>query len=192
MTTDYATIYDHVVSTNAAYTAAEHSPGYQLVLENLTRLKGVKGPALDIGCGAGFALQKLMQPPLNLDAFGIDISPAAIELASRRVDPERVQVASSTQLPFDDNRFDLITCFDVFEHLDEVDLPQMINEIRRVTRPGGLMMLSAALRAASATDQFGDNVHRTVKPVQWWIDLIDPDEAQWIKEPAQAIFWINK
>lgn len=48
---------------------------------DLTLLASVTGPLLDIGCGPGRMVRAAQQ--LGLDALGIDVSPAAIELAAR-------------------------------------------------------------------------------------------------------------
>lgn len=48
---------------------------------DLTLLRRVTGPVLDIGCGPGRMVRAAME--LGLSAVGLDVSPAAIELASR-------------------------------------------------------------------------------------------------------------
>ena len=51
-------------------------------------------------------------------------------------------LASTHQLPFSDDFFDVVTMLAVFEHVD-VDLIQgLVNEIRRVLRPGGVYVLT--------------------------------------------------
>ena len=70
-----------------------------------------------------------------------------------------------------------------------VDVPRFCDELRRVCRPGGLVMCSVAMREASAVDQHGDNLHRTVRPFDRWTEHVRPVEAHWVKNPAQAICW---
>ncbi|GJM18747.1 MAG: hypothetical protein DHS20C14_09600 [Phycisphaeraceae bacterium] len=192
MTTDYAAIYDHQITTNPSYALAEHSPGFKAVLEHAHRLTRITGRSLDVGCGSGFVVELLRTVPFELDAQGVDVSPESAAVAAKRNGADRIKVSDGRSLPYDDDRFDLVTSFDVLEHLDEADVPAFCDELRRVTRPGGLVMCSVALREASALDQHGDNVHRTVRPFDWWVPFVQPDEAHWVRNPAQAICWHTK
>ncbi|RNC81934.1 MAG: class I SAM-dependent methyltransferase [Phycisphaera sp.] len=189
MTTDYAAIYDHQIENNPAYSRAEYSPGFAAIHQHADRISTLKGRALDVGCGVGFVVEQLSRPPFNLDAFGIDISSSAIEVATQRVPSDHLAICNGCSIEHPDEVFDLVTCFDVLEHLDESDIPKFTAELQRIIRPGGTLMCSVALRTASAVDQFGENVHRTVKPLDWWLDAIQPDDAHWIRIPAQAILW---
>lgn len=189
MTTDYAAIYDHQIESNPGYSCAEASPGFAAVHRYADRLAHVRGKSLDVGCGVGFVVELMGRAPFDLESYGIDVSPAAIEAASRRVPSDRLAVANGISIDHADNTFDLVTCFDVLEHLDESDVQAFAAEINRVTKPGGTLMCSVALRPASAIDRFGDNVHRTVKPLDWWLDILSPDDAHWTRNPAQAILW---
>jgi SAM-dependent methyltransferase len=92
-------------------------------------------------------------------------------------------------IPFERGAFGLVTCFDVVEHLDEVDLPALRDEMVRVIRPGGWLCLTVALRPAAAVDHEGRNAHRTVRPLGWWIELFDPDEATVYCRRQNAILW---
>ncbi len=42
--------------------------------------------------------------------------------------------ASALDLPFDDNSYDVVTCFDVFEHIEAADRAQFLAEITRVAK----------------------------------------------------------
>lgn len=89
---------------------------------------------LDVGCGTGS----------NLRAFssiarvaGIDSSAEALTFCRlRSVSP--VAQGEIEALPFPDSTFDVITAMDVLEHTDD-DLVAL-GEIRRVCRPGGLLL----------------------------------------------------
>ncbi|MBL4698340.1 MAG: class I SAM-dependent methyltransferase [Phycisphaerales bacterium] len=191
MTTDYATIYNHQTETNPGYSQAEQSPGFKAVLENATEIAHLKGRSLDVGCGVGFVVELLNTYPYRFEAHGTDVSPTAVEQASKRNSQDRIKLSDGSALPYDDASFDLVTCFDVLEHIDEHEVEQFCNELRRVARPGATIMCSVALREASAIDLFGDNVHRTVRPFDWWAQYLRPDKAHWTKHPMQAIYWHN-
>ena len=197
MATDYADIYDRIITSHEAYNRAENSPGFRAVVRYLERLRMCGGPVLDVGCGVGFALEYLAQEMPGSRVHGCDVSRVAIERASARLAPhgvgsDRLRVIQGGRLPFDDSAFGLAICFDVVEHIEEADLPRLKNEIERVLRPGGWSVISVALRAASTLDHRGENAHLTVRPVEWWMDLFDPDEALVDRRRREAIFWRRK
>jgi SAM-dependent methyltransferase len=90
---------------------------------------------LDVGCGTGANLLMLSQYG---DAEGVDISEDALAFCRER-GLERVRQGAGEALPYDDNTFDLVTAFDVVEHMDD-DLVGL-REMYRVLRPGGHALL---------------------------------------------------
>jgi ubiquinone/menaquinone biosynthesis C-methylase UbiE len=89
---------------------------------------------LDVGCGTGS----------NLRAFasiarvaGVDSSAEALKFCRRR-SVSSVARGEIERLPFADGAFDVITAMDVLEHTDD-DLVAL-EELRRVCRPGGLLL----------------------------------------------------
>lgn len=89
------------------------------------------GRVLEIGCGTGL-LQDLVP-----NYTGIDIATTSA-LYMRKP----FCVGSAIRLPFDDNTFDGVWSIWVLEHIEEPQ--QMLDEMRRVVRPGGSIFLSAA------------------------------------------------
>ncbi len=191
---DYREIYNHVVSTDARYNLAENSPGFRAVVQATAQLEMLSGRSLDIGCGVGFVLNYLAGPNFDLNVFGVDISDIAIQQAQIRMQhipgaPKQVCVLNSQKLPFEDHFFSLITCFDVLEHLDESDIDTTIDEIVRVLRPGGVFLGSVSCRKSGVNDLHGDNLHRTVKSPDWWINKFQPDNAQYDGRRQQLTLW---
>ena len=96
---------------------------------------------LDFGCGTGWLSIALARQGCN--ATGLDISPAAIDLARRVAQKELMQAEGSAtfatydgaRLPFEDASFDRIVCFDAFHHV--MDQDGTIAEFARLLRPGG-------------------------------------------------------
>lgn len=189
---DYRAIYDDIISTQDNYNRAENSPGYQACLLAADRLRLLEGPALDVGCGVGFAAELLQGPMFGFDVWAADISEIAVARAQERLSPDRVALLESDSLPYPDAMFGLVTCFDVVEHLDEPDIAILFGELERVTRPGGVIYCTASCRPAGSVDQFGDNLHRTIKPAQWWIDVCAPDEAIVLPGMEQVSLWKKK
>lgn len=90
---------------------------------------------LDVGCGTGANLLMLSKYG---DAEGVDISEDALAFCRER-GLDKVRLGAGEELPYDDGTFDLVTAFDVVEHMDD-DLGGL-SEMRRVLRPGGRVLL---------------------------------------------------
>jgi SAM-dependent methyltransferase len=90
---------------------------------------------LDVGCGTGANLEMLSRFG---DAEGIDVSQEALTFCRER-GLSNVRWGEAERIPFEDKTFDLVTAFDVVEHLD--DDVGGLKEIYRVLRPGGRALL---------------------------------------------------
>ena len=191
---DYQKIYDHVVEQQENYNLAENSPGLRACVQATDQLCMLHGRALDVGCGVGFVVQYLCGPSFRFKAWGCDISPVSVEKARERLASipgadQRLVVLQSQQLPFDADFFSLVTSFDVLEHLDEADIRTTLSEINRVLRVGGMFYGSVSCRKSGASDLNGENLHRTVRSPDWWIELIQPDRAEYDGKRKQLSLW---
>jgi SAM-dependent methyltransferase len=90
---------------------------------------------LDVGCGTGANLLMLSKYG---DAEGVDVSEDALAFCRER-GLDKVKLGAGEELPYEDGTFDLVTAFDVVEHMDD-DLAGL-KEMRRVLRPGGHVLL---------------------------------------------------
>jgi SAM-dependent methyltransferase len=99
----------------------------------------VASPALlDVGCGTGAnltALRDVARP------VGIDIAPEAIDFCRRR-GLAQTAAASAAALPFAAASFDVALSCDVLSHRSLPDRRVPLAEIRRVLRPGGVLLLN--------------------------------------------------
>jgi ubiquinone/menaquinone biosynthesis C-methylase UbiE len=95
---------------------------------------------LDIGCGTGYGTAALAQSAQM--AIGIDLSAEAIEYAREHYPLSNVtfEIAPATTLPFTAAWFDLITAFEVIEHVD--NWCDLLIEARRVLRSNGVLLVS--------------------------------------------------
>jgi ubiquinone/menaquinone biosynthesis C-methylase UbiE len=104
------------------------------VLEQLTLPAGAQ--VLDAGCGSGRTMDDLAAYG---EVHGFDLNPLGAEHARGRGHAD-VRVARVEEMPWDDASFDLVTCLDVIEHTpDDV---ASLRELRRVTRPGGWLVVT--------------------------------------------------
>ena len=95
---------------------------------------------LDAGCGTGYGTLALAQTALY--ATGMDVAQEAIAYAVENSGAANVRYArgSATALPFSAASFDLITAFEVIEHLS--DWRDLLSEARRVLTPSGVFLVS--------------------------------------------------
>jgi SAM-dependent methyltransferase len=95
---------------------------------------------LDLGCGAGYGTAELAGRARS--AMGIDLAPEAIEHARSAYPLAGLSFvpASVTAVPFRDGSFDLITAFEVIEHLD--NWRALLSEGRRLLHPHGVFLVS--------------------------------------------------
>ena len=95
--------------------------------------------ALDVGCGAGLTALRLSRRPEISEVVGLDLSPEALRHA-RRHHP-LVCRGSALNLPLASGRFDLVTCFDVLQHLPPGGDRRAAAELARVLAPGGVALV---------------------------------------------------
>lgn len=86
---------------------------------------------LDIGCGTGKLVKALRS--FGIDAYGVDVSEHAIELADESVKPF-LKVGSITEIPHQEDAFDAVVSFDVLEHMERSSIRKAVNESIRVSR----------------------------------------------------------
>lgn len=94
---------------------------------------------LDIGCASGYFLR--LCDLVGCDTYGLDISEQAISQA-RIITRAKLYVHDvSKGLPmFDDDTFELVTMFDIIEHLDSPLF--MLREVNRVLKANGRMVIT--------------------------------------------------
>lgn len=95
---------------------------------------------LDLGCGTGYSLVWLRERFKFAEAAGVDLSQhAAAFWHARGLDT--VALATADKLPFGENEFDLVTCFDVIYQLNDERASAAVSEMHRVLKPGGLLFI---------------------------------------------------
>ena len=99
---------------------------------------------LDSCCGLGWGTHLISWAAGAVT--GVDLDPNAIQFCSAHwgADNTRFEVASVLDLPFEDGSFDVVLCMESIEHFTEADGRRYIAELRRVCRPGGVLLGSSA------------------------------------------------
>ncbi len=95
---------------------------------------------LDIGCGGGATLQRLLKRSKGAKVYGIDISEESVAKA-KKVNADVldkqvfVTLGSAEKLPYEDGKFDLVTAVETVYFWP--NLPDCLQEVRRVLKSGG-------------------------------------------------------
>lgn len=133
---------------------------------------------LDLGCsGGGFVKSCIDEGSMAVGIEGSDYS-RKLRRAEWRTIPDHLFTADITA-PFEvlgefeagEKRilFDVITSWEVMEHIHERDIAAVAANVQKHLRPGGLWIMSVSL-----VDDIhqGVNLHQTVKPKTWWVDKL--------------------
>ena len=130
---------------------------------------------LDYGCAKGYLVRAARI--IDFEAYGVDVSDYAI----RNVDPmvsaycKLLRKGQSIRELFNIS-FDWVISKDVFEHIPEAELPEVLQDIAQIAR------FLFVVVPVSEDDQSGkfiipeynkDPTHVTVKSARWWADLLE-------------------
>ena len=99
-----------------------------------------RGAVCDLGCGPGHVARYLRG--VGAAVFGLDLSPGMLEQA-RRLNPDiEFREGIMMALDFPEAALGGITAFYAIVHFPKESLPAVFREMKRVLRPGGLLLLA--------------------------------------------------
>jgi SAM-dependent methyltransferase len=118
---------------------------------------GKQDTILDIGCGGGATLHSLARIATHGRVYGIDFAEESVRV-SRMTNKQfihmgRVEIQQSAVscLPFPDNMFDLTTAVNTHNYWPDLDAD--LQEILRVLKPGGKLVIIGSVYAGGKYDQ---------------------------------------
>ncbi|MFF4973772.1 class I SAM-dependent methyltransferase [Streptomyces sp. NPDC001083] len=163
--------YDAAASTYARLfgDSLRDSPLDRGILGVFAELVGADGGGrvADLGCGPGYVTAHL--DGLGLAAFGVDASPAMIELARQAHPGLRFDVGSMTALDLADGTLDGVLSRWSVIHTPPRELPAVLAEFHRVLAPGGHLLAGfSATDGPSHPTQVFD--HAVAPAYRWWPD----------------------
>ncbi|MBW4492718.1 MAG: class I SAM-dependent methyltransferase [Oscillatoria princeps RMCB-10] len=178
----YQWLYDGI-SRLAALSVGGEGRFRRLALAGLTVSPETK--VLDLCCGSGQATQLLVQ--YSRDVTGLDASPLSLKRARQNVPQASYVEAFAEKMPFPDEHFDLVHTSAAMHEMEPAQLRQIIKEVYRVLKPGGMFALV--------------DFHRPTNPVFWpgvalflWLfetetawALLDTDLAGALREVGFAV-----
>ncbi len=95
------------------------------------------GRALDVGCAAGFCMAGMRE--LGFETYGLEISETIAAHAREQFGFQNIHIGPLEQAPYEDGFFDLITMWDVVEHV--ADPIALLRRARELLAPGGLLVI---------------------------------------------------
>jgi SAM-dependent methyltransferase len=96
---------------------------------------------LDIGCSNGWLLSLLKGRGLK-KAIGVDPNIRELQTARKNVPWAQFFISTSEKLPIENESIDIVTFFDVLEHLPKSQERSGLTEIKRVLKKNGVLLLS--------------------------------------------------
>jgi SAM-dependent methyltransferase len=115
---------------------------------------------LDLGCGTGYGAHFLASFGAS-SVLAADFDQTAVDYAVKyyaHPNVKHLRLDGNRPLPFNDSSFDFVFCSQVIEHI--VEPGELLNEIRRVLKPGGFCLVTAPNKELFTPDpQHHQNEH---------------------------------
>jgi ubiquinone/menaquinone biosynthesis C-methylase UbiE len=179
----YQWLYDGI-SRLAALSVGGEVRFHQLPLQGLTI--SLEFQVLDLCCGSGQATQFLVQSSQNVT--GLDVSPVSLERAKRNVPQAKYVEALAEEMPFPDAQFDLVHTSVAMHEMPPSVLRQIIKEVYRVLKPGGVFALVDFHKPTNPLFWPGLSVFLWLFETQTAWQLLDTDLVGLLKEIGFEVF----
>ena len=125
----------------------------------------VAGRVLDIGCGHGILLERVLGRSHPTQTFGCDLSSVLCARGASRNPKATIVQADAEGLPFATDAFDHVFMVEVLEHVP--DVAKALREVRRVLRAGGTFLVAVPNR-----DWFHYEAHATGEAARTAVALV--------------------
>jgi len=172
-------------------TARDNSANYIFNKKLFDLFPGETLSVLDLGCsGGGFVKTVLEGGHISVGIEGSDYS-----LIHQRAEwaniPDNLFTCDITRhfilhagdgLPY---QFDVITAWEVLEHIKECDLVGLLLNVRFHLKCGGLFIGSTT--DMSWKGDFDVEYHQTIKPIEWWIELFERNG--FVRQPQTEVYF---
>jgi SAM-dependent methyltransferase len=171
MTDSTGASYDRVAEQYAEAVGDEldSRPLERGLLDAFVALLGIGAKVADIGCGPGHVTAYLADR--GLDAGGLDLSPAMIEIARSRYPVADFRVGSMLSLGGERGSLDGALAWFSVIHLPDDQRPLAYAEFARVVRPGGWLLLGFHVSGHSMDGPRGPGEVALI--TSWWDQAVD-------------------
>jgi len=129
---------------------------------------------LDVGCGGGRTIQKLAAVATQGKVYGIDYADGSVAASRAKNQPAiqagrvEIQQASVSQLPFSENKFDVVTAIETQYYWPNPI--QDMQEILRVLKPSGTLVIIAESYKKGATNALQRPVMKLLKASNFGVE----------------------
>jgi SAM-dependent methyltransferase len=155
--------YDRVAKhyVEQLFNELEHKPLDRALLDRLAKSVHGLGPICDLGCGPGQVARYLQSQ--GVEVFGIDLSPAMVEQALHLNPGIDFRQGNMLTLEDEPESWGGIAAFYSIIHIPREEIIDALRELKRVLRPGGLLLLTFHLGQ--------ETIHRD----EWWGEEVSVD-----------------
>ncbi|SVD00905.1 uncharacterized protein METZ01_LOCUS353759, partial [marine metagenome] len=121
----------------------------------------------DVGCGNGLFVNNIAK--MNFEKiYGVDL--VTVSMGSTIDNPKVTYIdAPASNIPIEYKSVELLTAFDVLEHIHPSNVENSLREFSRISSKYFMFSISHRL---SGEEHNGENLHLTVYPFDWWCERI--------------------
>jgi len=160
---DVVDVYTHTASIYDLWGALTETKARKRSLAMVQIKDGMH--ILEVAIGTGLTFEEILRANPSGQNTGVDLTPAMLNKARVRIsklglDNYQISVGDAYDLKFPDQQFDLLMNNYMFDLLPEKDFIPVLQEFRRVLRPGGQIVLVNMTRGEHFYEQFWETVYR--------------------------------
>jgi len=116
----------------------------KLIVDKVANVKG--NNLLDVGCGTGTLTKLIAEKSPKYTVIGLDADQTALDISQKKVIGKDLNISFrqgfGQKMPFDENSFDIVVSSLFFHHLNSSAKLATLTEIRRVLKPGGILLIA--------------------------------------------------
>jgi SAM-dependent methyltransferase len=180
--------YDNVSYTYRGDTLDQNDPDmiqYAQWITELTTLVPPPAAVLDLGCGNGLPVAKLLCDA-GFAVTGVDISPVQIARVQAALPDARFICADMTEFIFEPDTFAAIVCFYAIIHIPVAEQPPLLANIFSWLQPGGFFLATVGLNAWTGTEADWLDVPGGL---MYWSHADAATYRQWCEDQGFRICW---
>ena len=134
-----------------------------------------KAKILDVGCGKGYLLYDFLKVIPDAEIYGLDVSKYAVENSKQEIRGNLI-VGNASDLPYEDNFFDLVISINTLHCLEAPNLFKSIKEIERVGKSNKYICVESYRNELEKANllywQVSCEAFNTPAEWLWWFNLV--------------------
>jgi protein-L-isoaspartate(D-aspartate) O-methyltransferase len=160
-------------TATAGYGGYNYDGRYKETAEKIAGFYGLKkgDSVFEVGCGKGYLLVEFLR--LGMEVQGVDVSEYAIEHAHPEL-RESIFCGDMREIELPEKGFDLVLAKDTLPHFEEPDVELVIKKCMRASRRYCFFEIEVARNDFEQEMLYEwDITHKTRRPPEWWLDVLD-------------------